>query len=209
MINPDMNAFVVQRHQEMTWQASPSKQVERKRFHLVGEPESGQVTSLVRYLPGASFPAHPHPDGEEILVLEGTFSDNQGDFPAGSYLLNPEGFSHAPFSNEGCLLFVKLRQYPGSVHLALPDVIDKDTVTLHTDDGVQTSIVHLPAGDELSMQPAGGVEGFVLKGTLNCNGEALGQYDWFRSPRDAKLSLSSKDCLVYLKKGAVSSLRTS
>jgi len=32
---------------------------------------------------------------------------------AGSYLLNPEGFEHAPFSKPGCLLFVKLRQDPG------------------------------------------------------------------------------------------------
>ncbi|MCA9622561.1 MAG: cupin domain-containing protein, partial [Myxococcales bacterium] len=52
-------------------------------------------------------------DGEEILVLAGTFSDHTGDHGPGSYLLNPEGFEHAPSSNEGCDIFVKLRQYPG------------------------------------------------------------------------------------------------
>ena len=46
-------------------------------------------------------------------MLDGVFSDEHGDWPAGSYLLNPEGFRHAPFSREGCLLFVKLRQFPG------------------------------------------------------------------------------------------------
>ncbi len=46
-------------------------------------------------------------------MLEGVFSDEHGDWPAGSYLLNPEGFSHSPFSKLGCTLFVKLRQYPG------------------------------------------------------------------------------------------------
>ena len=45
--------------------------------------------------------------------MSGVFSDEHGDYPAGSYLLNPEGFSHAPFSDGGCVLFVKLRQYPG------------------------------------------------------------------------------------------------
>jgi len=54
-----------------------------------------------------------HPQGEEILVLDGVFSDEHGDWPAGTYLLNPEGFRHAPFSRGGCLLFVKLRQFPG------------------------------------------------------------------------------------------------
>jgi len=88
-----------------------SATVSRKRFHLVGEAESGQVTSLVQYGPGASFPAHPHPRSEEILVLSGIFSDETGDWPKGSYLLKPEGFTHAPYSKAGCRLLVKLGQY--------------------------------------------------------------------------------------------------
>jgi len=67
----------------------------------------------VRYEPASRFPAHDHPEGEEILVLEGVFSDEHGDWPAGTFLLNPEGFRHAPFSESGCVLFVKLRQFPG------------------------------------------------------------------------------------------------
>ena len=63
--------------------------------------------------PGSRFPAHDHPEGEEILVLEGVFSDEHGDWPAGTFLLNPEGFRHAPFSDPGCVLFVKLRQFDG------------------------------------------------------------------------------------------------
>lgn len=97
----------------MDWSPSPSASVWRKRVHLVGQPESGQVTSIVRYEPGSTFPAHDHPDGEEILVLDGVFSDEHGDWRAGTYLLNPEGFRHAPFSKDGCILFVKLRQFAG------------------------------------------------------------------------------------------------
>jgi anti-sigma factor ChrR (cupin superfamily) len=98
---------------DMTWQPSPAPLVWRKRLYHAGPPEAGTVTSIVRYDAGARFPEHPHPGGEEILVLSGTFSDARGDFGAGSHMLNPEGFSHAPFSAEGCELFVKLRQYPG------------------------------------------------------------------------------------------------
>ena len=97
----------------MEWASSPSGTVWRKRVHLVGPAEAGKVTSIVRYEPQSTFPSHDHPGGEEILVLDGVFSDEHGNWPAGTYLLNPEGFRHAPFSEPGCLLFVKLRQFPG------------------------------------------------------------------------------------------------
>ena len=112
-INGDLSVRAVADTTRMAWAPSPSGAVWRKRVHLVGPPESGQVTSVVRYEPRSSFPAHDHPEGEEILVLEGVFSDEHGDWPAGTYLLNPEGFRHAPFSKPGCVLFVKLRQFPG------------------------------------------------------------------------------------------------
>ena len=98
-------------HQD--WEASPSGTVWRKPLYRVGG-EHGPVTSLVRYAPGGAFPPHPHPEGEEILVLEGVFADEHGDYPAGTYLLNPEGSRHAPRSELGCVLLVRLRQYPGA-----------------------------------------------------------------------------------------------
>ena len=112
-INADLAVRAVAHTRQLAWTSSPSGTVWRKRVHLVGPPESGQVTSIVRYEPQSSFPSHDHPQGEEILVLDGVFSDEHGDWPAGTYLLNPEGFRHAPFSEAGCLLFVKLRQFPG------------------------------------------------------------------------------------------------
>jgi hypothetical protein len=63
---------------------------------------------------GSSFHHHPHPQGEEILVLDGVFSDWRGDHKAGTLLLNPEGFEHAPYSAAGCEVFVRLRQYAGT-----------------------------------------------------------------------------------------------
>jgi len=98
----------------MDWQVSPARGVRRKRLFHSGPPEGGVVTSIVEYAAGSEFPEHGHPEGEEMLVLDGTFSDERGDFPRGSYLLNPEGFRHAPYSRQGCIVFVKLRQYAGS-----------------------------------------------------------------------------------------------
>src|SRR5437016_4468184 len=103
-INGDLTAPVVVDTKKLPWTPSPSGTVWRKRLHLVGPPEAGQVTSLVRYGPHSEFPSHNHPQGEEILVLEGVFSDEHGDWSAGTYLLNPAGFRHAPYSRGGCHL---------------------------------------------------------------------------------------------------------
>jgi hypothetical protein len=91
-INGDMSLRAMADTARMQWTPSPSGSVWRKRVHLVGPPESGQVTAVVRYEPHARFPTHDHPEGEEIFVLEGVFSDEHGNWPAGTFLLNPEGF---------------------------------------------------------------------------------------------------------------------
>lgn len=93
------------------WMASPSAGVRRIVLERVGGEITTRATSLVAYRPGSRFAAHSHPKGEEIFVLNGVFSDESGDFPTGSYLRNPPGSAHAPFSQEGCLIFVKLQQF--------------------------------------------------------------------------------------------------
>ncbi|KMW70340.1 hypothetical protein WN50_36075 [Limnoraphis robusta CS-951] len=71
------------------------------------------VTMLTKFDPGGFFSLHGHPGGEEILVLQGDFADETGVHPPGTYMLNPEGFIHRPYSERGCLTFVKLRQHGG------------------------------------------------------------------------------------------------
>src|SRR6202162_181598 len=110
-INGNLSVRAVADTALMGWASSPGVSVWRKRVHLVGPPESGQVTSVVRYEPASRFPAHDHPEGEEILVLEGVFSDEHGDWRAGTFLLNPESFRHTPFSEPGCFLFWMLSDF--------------------------------------------------------------------------------------------------
>lgn len=206
----------------MSWVESPSGTVVRKRVHLVGPPESGQVTSVVRYEPGATFPAHDHPEGEEILVLEGVFSDEHGDWPTGTYLLNPEGFRHSPFSRSGCLLFVKLRQYPGleRIHVAL------DTQALDwaatQESGVSRKPLYQQEGfsDQMWLErwDAGahiderrypeGAELFILEGGYQ---DEYGEYStggWQRLPMGSRHAPRSENgCTLYVKTGGFRYLR--
>ena len=71
--------------------------------------------SLVRWAPNIRFLLHAHPGGEEIFVLEGAVEDDEGRYMAGSWLRNPPGSQHAPFSLEGCLLYVKIGHLPAVV----------------------------------------------------------------------------------------------
>jgi anti-sigma factor ChrR (cupin superfamily) len=59
---------------DLPWSPSPLAGVERRMLDRVGD-EVARATSIVRYEPGSRFSAHTHDLGEEILVLEGTFSD--------------------------------------------------------------------------------------------------------------------------------------
>uniref|UniRef100_A0A7S2TV05 ChrR-like cupin domain-containing protein n=1 Tax=Lotharella oceanica TaxID=641309 RepID=A0A7S2TV05_9EUKA len=111
-MNADFDEIVAVDTTKMEWAASPMPAVERKRVFLHGTKEAGKVTSVVRYAPGSKFRKHPHPEGEEFLVLKGVFSDDSGDYGPGTYCLNPEGFVHAPWSKPGCEIIVRLRQHP-------------------------------------------------------------------------------------------------
>ena len=67
---------------------------------------------LLRFAPGTQGAAHGHEGGEEIFVIEGSFLDEHGHYPAGTWIRNPHGSSHTPRSDEGCLLWIKSGHLP-------------------------------------------------------------------------------------------------
>ena len=207
----------------MDWQPSPSPSVWRKRLDLV-DGEFSRVTSVVRYDPDSSFHAHGHPQGEEILVLDGVFSDEHGDYPAGTFLLNPQGFRHAPFSKDGCIIFVKLCQFIGEdrEHVvidtkhadwqaAAPGV---EVLPLYQESDYPEDIImlRLAAGTPLPTDfiDAGaapkGLEIFIVSGSLNEDGKRHGSGAWLREPRGIERSFTATaDTTLYLKRNHLAS----
>jgi quercetin dioxygenase-like cupin family protein len=106
-VNADFDQRVVSRPEDQHWIASPLAGVDRIMLDRVGG-EVARATSIVRYAPGSHFSAHTHGGGEEFVVLDGVFSDEHGDYPAGSYVRNPIGTAHAPHSRDGCTNFLKV-----------------------------------------------------------------------------------------------------
>jgi anti-sigma factor ChrR (cupin superfamily) len=190
--NLDFSKVVVINSAQQMWQDSPAKGVQRIPLEREAA-ESGHVTSIVRYAPGSEFSSHGHPQGEEIYVLEGTFSDENGDYPAGSYLRNPPGSSHAPFSKHGCTLFVKLNQFQAgdAQQLALntneqPWLQGRGGLTvkpLHEYQGFSTALVRWPKGERFAPHKHfGGEEILVLAGEFKDEHGNYPKGSWIRSP---------------------------
>ena len=213
-LNADLSERAVCDTNAMDWQPSPVDGVWRKRLELIGAVESGRVTSLVRFDPGARFPAHDHPDGDEILVLDGTFSDEFGDHPKGTFLLNPEGTRHEPYSKLGCRLLVKLRQYPGAARekvridtLSAPwretEYPGSSQLMLYEDEAHPEAICLFrmsPGCIVPEHNHPGGEELFVLEGGLEDQYRRYAEGCWGRSPAGSHHWVKSESGrLVYAK----------
>ncbi|GLS91550.1 cupin [Psychromonas marina] len=192
MLNMSFDKKVVINTEQQAWVASPKAGVWRKPLARE-DAERGHATSIVKFDAGATFSEHDHPLGEEILVLSGVFSDHTGDYHAGSYFRNPEGFLHAPYSKEGCVILVKLHQFQGGdkEHLVidthqqpwLPGIGGLQVMPLHQHLGESTALVKWPAGEKFQKhRHFGGEEIFVISGEFIDEHGRYPKGSWIRSP---------------------------
>lgn len=192
----NLNADFTQRaavHAASTpWVPSPMPGVERKMLDRMGD-EVARATTIVRYAPGSRFSAHVHDGGEEYLVLEGVFQDEHGDFPTGTYVRNPPGSRHAPRSDMGATILVKLWQFDPSdrMQVVVPSTERQPTasacegveeIALYKDAHERVRIELWPPGARVRLDGPGGMELFVVAGGFTEAGEEFGPNDWLRLP---------------------------
>jgi anti-sigma factor ChrR (cupin superfamily) len=197
-INSDYSKRVVINHHDLPWIPSPESGIERRMLERLGD-EVAKATSIVRYHPGSTFQRHAHEYGEEIS--------------AGTYIMNPPGSSHAPRSETGCILFVKLR------HLGSEQVHREvlNTSTANWYQGMVPGLTVMPlmqqgTGSTLVRwapqtyfnphKHYGGEEIFVVKGVFE---DEYGRYpagSWIRSPHMSMHQPFSKEgCTIFVKTG--------
>jgi anti-sigma factor ChrR (cupin superfamily) len=213
-LNADFSQRVAVHAAQIPWVASPMAGVDRRMLDRIGD-EVARATSIVRYAPGSHFSPHTHGGGEELLVLEGEFSDEHGDFPAGSYIRNPPTSRHTPRSGPGCVLLVKLWQF---------DLADRTQVRIQTKertfipttdrDGVAVlelfqdrhEVVQLEqwaANATIGLAPRGGAELLVIEGAFEETGERFEAQSWLRLPTGTSIVAKAgpKGCTVWTKTG--------
>lgn len=210
-LNSDFSARVVVHSDQLEWQASPMKGVDRRMLDRIGG-EVARATTIVRYAPGSKFSAHTHTGGEEFIVLDGVFQDEHGDFPEGTYVRNPPTSAHTPGSEPGCTIFVKLWQFDMddrtqfrktmADELAAP-VDGVATAVLHKDDREVVTYSHLEPGARMTSNAPGGTEILMIGGSLTSGGDVLQKNDWLRLPEGEALSVvaGSEGAKVWMKTG--------
>lgn len=205
-LNADFTQRVLIHTQDIPWKASPMAGVDRRMLDRIGD-EVARATSIVRYAPGSHFSAHTHSGGEEFIVLQGTFQDEHGDYPAGTYVRNPPTSSHTPGAEEGCVIFVKLWQFDldDRTQFRVDMASDLETVgngvalkTLHQDARETVLYVELAPNTVWSDPAAGGAELLVLDGSLQESGDDLHKGSWLRVPDGKGISVSAgKDGAIF------------
>ena len=92
---------------EMEWQKTRFPGCEAKT--LLFDAQTGLVTALMRFAPGAVLPDHEHVKIEQTYVLEGTLVDREGpaaglEVGPGEYVWREPGSRHVAWCPEGGLM---------------------------------------------------------------------------------------------------------
>ena len=211
-LRADFSERAVVRPGDAAWVASPMPGVERLMLDRVGD-EVARATSLVRYAPRSRFSPHVHGGGEEFLVLEGEFADESRRYPAGFYVRNPVGSRHAPFTDIGCTIFVKLWQFePADRAHVVTDTraaewdggdIGVAILPLHAYGNERVVLERWAAGTHRpSHAHRGGEEILVLEGSFEDEEGTYPAGTWIRNPSGSvHAPLTHAGCVIYVKTG--------
>lgn len=211
-INADFAEKAIVVPHDADWVHSPESGVDRLMLDRIGD-EVARATSLVRYAAGSSFARHEHGAGEEFLVLGGVFSDEHADYPLGTYVRNPPGSGHSPYSTDGCRLLVKLRQFDAQdlTHVVVdttdesvwPDGSGRNILEMHEFGTERVMMIRLPAGECLPIDAdPGGIEILLVSGSINDEDRKLPAESWLRIPADQENGIvASSDSLLWVKTG--------
>ncbi|MEM7606718.1 MAG: cupin domain-containing protein [Myxococcota bacterium] len=213
-VNADFSERVLVHGANLPWVPSPMAGVERRMLDRIGE-EVARATSLVRYAPGSHFEAHVHGGGEEFLVLEGVFHDEHGDYPVGTYVRNPPTSRHTPGAEDGCIIFVKLRQFEPTdrtfvrapsarMHgIQSAERAGACITPLYEDERERVQLERWDPGVTVCFDAPGGAELLVLEGELVESGDELRRWSWLRVPTGGQIDAKAgKDgCSVWIKTG--------
>ena len=214
-MNNDIHQRVVIKPEEYSWTASSRPGVEQMTFDRIGG-DPVQSTSLVRYASRSELAPNLPNRGTEILVLEGTFSDDQREYSAGTYVRIPGGgFPRGRVGTQGCTLFIKSYQFSQK---------DKHLMAINTQqtpwrpgiaDGLQVMPLYEHESEHVALvrwtphtqftyhSHQGGEEILVLEGVFY---DEYGRYPtgtWIRSPHLSTHTPFTKEegALIYVKIG--------
>lgn len=110
-LSTDINDYVV-RHNQKKWLPLIEKGVRYEGISVISllfdEQKQRSTTILLKFEPGATYPYHNHPAGEQIFVLTGEAILENMTLKQGDFLYTPPGFKHSVSSKTGCTIFLMI-----------------------------------------------------------------------------------------------------
>ena len=94
----------------LPWESTRFAGVQQKI--LVADRDSGVVTALMKFAPGAKLPDHEHVLIEQTYVLEGSLVCGEGECKAGQFVWRPAGSRHEAWAGAQGGLMLAIFQVP-------------------------------------------------------------------------------------------------
>jgi anti-sigma factor ChrR (cupin superfamily) len=94
----------------LPWESTRFAGVQQKI--LLVDRDSGVVTALMKFAPGARLPDHEHVLIEQTYVLEGSLVCGEGECKAGQYVWRPAGSRHEAWAGPQGGLMLAIFQIP-------------------------------------------------------------------------------------------------
>ena len=106
--NPELNQLT--RSNEVPWKPLDEPGVTGVWVKVLRFDEATKraPSILLKFDPGATYPVHSHPGGEEIFVIEGDIQLGKDRLRAGDYLFTGPKNTHAVKSECGCTVLVNV-----------------------------------------------------------------------------------------------------
>lgn len=87
---------------DIPWKPTPCAGIQMKV--LMEDEETGMMTALFKWEPGAKLTYHEHVALEQTFVLEGSLTDDEGTVTQGNYVWRPAGSRHTAWASDGALM---------------------------------------------------------------------------------------------------------
>lgn len=192
----------------MAWQDCQQAGVSRRVLHV--EPDAGGCYSMLyRLAPGAQLPSARQGDGQEVLVLAGSWETAQGRLEFGGYALQPAAQTQAGHCTEACTLLVRRGATVGAAQSPVQIAFDAQPwlpgagklLVKPLSEG--TAFVFWPAMERFQAHKHwGGEEIYVLSGQFE---DEHGKYPagtWMQSPHlSAHHPFVVEETLIFVKTG--------
>lgn len=204
MINVEYDKSICLDEANLKWQNDDILNCDKKIFSLDEDKE----TSLIKIDKNSTFHNSNRINSVEIFVLDGTYSNEFGDFERGTYLKFPKEDESKIKSLEGCEVFKKINYKQNTVETLIVDTSDTywsqgqgNLEVMPLSD--QTALVKWPRNEVFVPHTHwGGEEIFVLKGTFM---DEHGKYKigtWLRNPHMSKhYPFVEDETIIFVKTG--------